>query len=301
MKIATTTGEVNGYAKSSAEMVKMYEGTGFRHLDYSFYDVLLPGDPFMEESWRDEVLAAKCAAQSLNMDFVQAHAPNCKVCGGDTEREILATQRSIEACGMLGIPNMVIHSGFLKGFTYPDDIRAYCRANESFFRALIPAMEKHNVRILFENTTEKHCRDGSFFPIYARDLNEMVAFMNHPLFGAAWDVGHANMDKTDHAKQIIELGENLHAIHVHDNFGDRDTHLVPLMGTTDFDNVMKGLLDVRFEGYFTLEVMNNFVFERKKSLSGSLAHPSVAIKKAALQLQYAVAREILSAYNVYEE
>lgn len=301
MKIATTTGEVRGYAATPAEAVKMYEGTGFRHLDFNFYEVLKEGDPFMTDIWKDQILEAKEAAAALGMDFVQAHAPGCTICGGDTEREIAAVKRSIEACGLLGIENMVIHSGFLSGFTYPDDMQAYCRANEPFFRALIPAMERYGVHILFENTTEKHCRGGKFFPILGRDLNEMIAFMDHPLFGAAWDVGHANMDDIDHAAQIKDLGSNLRAIHVHDNFGEKDIHLLPLMGSTDYDNFMQGLLDVHFPGYFTLEIKNNFYFARRKGLTGPLAYPSKELKKAALQLQYAVAREILTAYNVYED
>ena len=301
MKIATTIGEVKGYTSTPAEAVKMYEGTGFRHLDYNFYDVLKEGDPFMADGWQEMILEAKEAAQALNMDFVQAHAPNCKICGGDTQREILATQRSIEACGMLGIKNMVIHSGFLTGFTYPDDMPAYCRANEPFFRALIPAMEKHGVSILFENTTEKHCRGGRFFPIYARDLNEMIAFMDHPLFDAAWDVGHANMDDIDHAAEIMEMGKNLRAIHVHDNFGDKDIHLAPFEGTMDFDNLMRGLIDSGFAGYFTLEATRFFPYKRKTELTGKLAHPSKEVKKAALRLMYLTCKDILSAYGVYED
>ena len=301
MKIATTTGELRGYTASPAEAVKMYEGTGFKHLDISFYEVLKEGDPFMTDAWRDQILEAKEAAQALGMDFVQAHAPGCKICSGDTAREATAVIRSIEACGLLGIENMVIHSGFLRGFRYPDDMQAYCRANEPFFRALIPAMEKYGVHILFENTTEKHCRGGEFFPILGRDLNEIIAFMHHPLFGAAWDVGHANMDDIDHAAQFRELGKNLRAIHVHDNYGEKDLHLLPLMGSTDYDNIMQGLLQTGFDGYFTLEIKNNFYFERRKGLTGPLAHPSVEIKKAALQLQYAVAKSILQTYNVYEE
>lgn len=301
MKIATTTADMKGYAKTPAEAVKLYEGTGFKHLDYNFYDALREGDPLMTDAWRDVIAEAKAAADSLGMDFVQAHAPGCRVYGGDMQREILATTRAVEACGMLGIRNMVMHSGFLPGYTYPDDMPVYCEAIAPFFRALIPVMEKHQVHILFENTTEKHCRGGNFFPIYARDLNAMVEYFHHPLFGAAWDVGHANMDDIDHAAQFCELGKNLRAIHVHDNYGEKDLHLLPLMGSTDYDNIMQGLLQTGFDGYFTLEIKNNFFFERRKGLAGPLAHPPIAIKKAAMQLQYAVAKAVLEAYGVYEE
>ena len=300
MKIATTIGEMRGYAAYPIEVLKLYEGSGFRHFGYNFYEIVKPGDPFMTDGWRDTIFELRDTAAALGFDFVQSHAPNCKICGGDTEFEIAATNRTIEACGMLGVKTMVIHSGFLSGFAYPDDMQAYCAANAPFFRALIPAMEKHNVRVLFENTTEKHCRGGYFFPIYARDLNEMITYMDHPLFGAAWDVGHANMDDIDHAAEMRALGGNLQAIHVHDNYGDKDLHLLPFMGSTDYDNIMRGLIDTHFPGYFTLEIKNNFYFERRPGLMGPLAHPPLAVKKAALRLQYAVAQSILETYGVYE-
>ena len=77
MKIATTTADMKGYAKTPAEAVKLYEGTGFKHLDYNFYDALREGDPLMTDAWRDVIAEAKAAADSLGMDFVQAHAPGC--------------------------------------------------------------------------------------------------------------------------------------------------------------------------------------------------------------------------------
>ena len=40
MKLASTTGDFRGYAKTTADAVRFYEETGFRHLDYSFYIVI---------------------------------------------------------------------------------------------------------------------------------------------------------------------------------------------------------------------------------------------------------------------
>ena len=36
MKLASTTGDFAGYAKTTAVAVRFYEETGFRHLDYNF-------------------------------------------------------------------------------------------------------------------------------------------------------------------------------------------------------------------------------------------------------------------------
>ena len=117
MKIATTIGEMYAFTSSPAEAIRQYEGTGFKYLDYSFYTVLRPGDPFMSDAWKDRVLEAKETAGKLGFQFVQAHAPCCEVIGGDTERELEATIRSIEICKMLGIRNTVVHNGYKAGLT----------------------------------------------------------------------------------------------------------------------------------------------------------------------------------------
>ncbi|MBR3942104.1 MAG: sugar phosphate isomerase/epimerase [Clostridia bacterium] len=301
MKIATTIGEMFPYTETPAKAIEMYEGTGFKYLDYSFYDVMkTQNHPFLTENWKEEIFEAKATAERLGFSFVQAHAPNCDIRGEGAEKGISATIRSIEACGILGIKNMVIHSGFFREIKYPDDKKLYFEANEPFFRALIPAMEKNDVHILFENTTIKHCAENCFFPITGKDLNDFVSYMNHPLFGAAWDVGHANMDAIDHYAEIMEMGSNLKAIHVHDNNGIRDEHTAPFLGTADYDSLMKGLIESGFSGYFTLESDCFFKFNRGRE-QGRLAHVSTELKRDAISLLYKISKHILSSYNVYEE
>ena len=301
MKIATTIGEMYSYTEKPAKAIEAYEDTGFKYLDYSFYNVVrTPNHPFMTDNWKEEIFEAKATAQRLGFSFVQAHAPDCDIRGEGAEKGILATIRSIEACGILGIKNMVIHSGFFQEIKYPDDKELYFKANEPFFRALIPAMEKNGVNILFENTTLKHCPEKCFFPITGKDLNEFVSYMNHPLFGAAWDVGHANMDETDHYAEIMEMGNNLKAIHVHDNNGMRDNHTAPFLGTADYDSLMRGLIESGFSGYFTLEADGFFKFNRGRE-NGSLSHISTELKRDALSFLYKISKYILSTYNVYEE
>ena len=302
MKIATTIGEVYDFTSSPAEAVLQYEGTGFKYLDYSFYTVLKPGNPFMSDSWMEGILQAKEAASGIGMSFVQAHAPCCAVIGPNADMELIATIRSIEACGVLGIKNMVMHSACVSRYKYPDDKLEYFKGNESFFRALRPSMEKHGVSILFENTTAKHCKDGNYFPITGRDLRDFVEYMDHPLFGAAWDVGHAHMDGIDHETEIMSMESSLRAIHVHDNDGRRDMHTAPFLGSLNYDSLMRGLIGSGYGGYFTLEADGFFKYTRSVSeTDGRLAHPTLEIKKAALSMLYLIAKTILLEYGVYEE
>ena len=130
--------------------------------------------------------------------------------------------------------------------------------------------------------------------------NDFIEFMDHPLFGAAWDVGHANMDGIDHHDEIVTLGKNLKAIHVHDNFGDKDRHLAPFLGTLDIDSLMRGLIDSGYEGYFTFESDGCFKYGRGVT-EGPLAHPTLEIKKESVKLLNLIGKTILGAYGVYEE
>ena len=158
MKLATTTGGFLPWVKTTAEAVRLYEGTGFRHLDYSFYKVIHPGSPFLGDRWLDEVEDAGREAARLGMDFVQAHSPNYNPLDPDADHAagMLATLRSIEACGRLGILNIVVHPGVAADLDYPGDREEFFRRNLVFFRSLFPAMEKWNVNVLVENSAEKN-------------------------------------------------------------------------------------------------------------------------------------------------
>ena len=307
MKIATTIGEMYNYsdssnfASSSAQAIGFYKGTGFRCLDFSFYAACTnKNSPLASDSWKDLIKESKAAADELGFRFVQAHAPACELRGEGMERELLITNRAIEACGMLGIKNMVIHPGRFPEISYSGGEAAYFKENEPFFRALIPSMEKYGVNILFENGTHHYSPNGCYYPVLAKDLNAMIEYMDHPLFGAAWDVGHAHMAELDHRKEIMELGKNLKAIHVHDNDGSEDWHAAPFFGTVDYDSLMQGLIESGFDGYFTLEADSFFAYNRRRRRN-RLSHTPLEVKKAAVSLLYAAAKAILTEYGLYEE
>jgi len=301
VKIATTIGDLYPYTQTPAEAVRLFAGSGFRYLDYSFScSPANPEDLLLSDRWEDAIHACKDAADELGFSFVQAHAPLNAARGKHFEIVIKATIRAIEACGILGIGNMVIHSGCFPECKYPDDQLVYFKENEPFFRALIPAMERHNVHILFENTTAKHCPDNMYFPRLGRDLNVFVEYMDHPLFGAAWDVGHAHLDGVDQYAQVMELGKHLKAIHVHDNNGQTDQHTAPFCGTLDFDALMRGLLESGYDGFFTLEPGGFFKPRRSADLHGPLAQTPLEVKKAAIAMLYTISKSILTAYDVFD-
>ncbi|MBQ8401270.1 MAG: sugar phosphate isomerase/epimerase [Clostridia bacterium] len=303
MKIATTIGEAYAYTSSPAEAVRMYEGTGFRWLDYSFYNANRPGSVFLTEDWLKEVNDAGEAAAALGFAFVQAHSPNYNPYfdPNDTayhEAGMLATRRSIEACGRLGIPNIVVHTAYGPQCQYPDDKEKYFATNMPFITALYPEIEKWNVRVCIENSAEGNMGKNYFF-MTAEDMNDFIDYAGHPLIGACWDTGHGNMRGTDPYRELVTLGKNLCAIHFQDNSGNGDEHIAPFLGTLNVDAVMRGLIDAGYTGPLTFE-SDNFCARRKNRGDGILQYPPKRVKKAALSMLHEIGAACLEAYGIEE-
>ncbi|MCQ2755116.1 MAG: sugar phosphate isomerase/epimerase [bacterium] len=300
MRIATTTGDFKAYCENYAEIIRAFEGTGFKHIDYSFYRLNYPGSPFMGNDWVKEVAAAAKEAEKLGLDFVQAHSPRNDFFSDDPETVIKGNIRAIEACAYLGIDRIVVHSGRSEKFQVPDNMAAYREAVKGFYEALYPAMEKYNVRVLAENYTPSYKNECSFFS--GEDLASFIDMCDNPMLGVCWDVGHGNLlNPTDQYEDLTTLGNRLCAVHIQDNFGTNDNHLCPYMGNLDIDAVMRGLKDSGFidrNGVFTFEC-DNIVSpaNSKGEYKSNPVIPSFRVKKAAITLMYEIGCDILTKYG----
>lgn len=308
MKIATTTADFREYVSSTAEAVRAFAGTGFRHLDYSFYRDNYDGSPFMGKDRIKNVAAAAKEAEKLGIDFVQAHSPGNDYFCQDKENVVKGNIHAIEACGYLGIKKLVVHSGRTDRYHGEKDMPTYIREAAGFYEQLFPYMEKYGVCVLAENyipTSDDRC---SFYS--ADDLLRLTDFCNHPLLGVCWDIGHANLINPDQYNDIAKLGDRLFAVHIQDNFGLHDDHIAPLMGTVDIDSVMRGLIDSGFAGkggVFTFEADNmisrrgSWPNRRNEFGMASASQPSLEMRRKADALLYETGKHILSQYGMYED
>ena len=136
-----------------------------------------------------------------------------------------------------------------------------------------------------------------YFFMTAEEMNDFLAYMDQPLFGCCWDVGHGHMRGNPPRDELAALGKNLTVVHIHDNDGRADQHLAPFFGTIDMDSVMRGLIDA---GYFTFEA-DNFLPSGAIHGSGALAAVPVSVKREALRMLYAIGKGCLEAYGMFDE
>jgi len=69
------------------------------------------------------------------------------------------------------------------------------------------------------------------------------------------DTGHANMSGVDSAAFIRQAGSKIKALHIADNLGSNDDHMLPYgRWTVKWTEVMKALREVDYHGLFNFEV-----------------------------------------------
>ena len=298
MKLATTTGDFFGYTNSQALSLEYIRKAGFRYADYNFgCDYGSEHGVYAKDYERYfESIARK--TEELGIKLIQSHAPMGKPL---TDGGILLkdTLRCVEACGAWGIPNLVVHSGYAKGLS-PEQTR---EKNKEFFMPLLERAEKYQLNILIENFN-KMCVDGLYWVDNATDLLRMVEYIDHPLLHAVWDTGHANMQEMPQDEELRLLGKHVRALHVQDNFGNADSHLVPFLGTLNLDAVMTGLTDIGYDGYFTFEVGGFFTPSEKRrpfARDTRLASAPLELRCAFERYLYELGKCVLEKYGCFEE
>lgn len=299
MKLATTTGDFYGYTRCQKASLRHIREAGFRYADYSFGCDLNGRTGVYAENYHAYLDEVASEAEKLGIRLIQGHSPMGRPLAPDNAQFIDDTIRCVEACGAWGIPNLVVHSGYTPGLTKEETFRQ----NGEFFRPILTAAEQYRVTILVENFN-KMSVDGLYWIDNAPDLLAQIEYVNHPLFHAVWDVGHANMQEMPQDEALRMLGSHIRALHIQDNMGNSDSHLTPFLGTLSLDAVMNGLADIGYDGYFTFEVGGVYTPASKRrqyDRDTRLSSAPLSLRCAYETYLYQLGRCVLEAYNCFEE
>lgn len=176
---------------------------------------------------------------------------------------IKVTEQMMAVCDYLNCKMIVIHPWSALG--QPKEVEY--EANLGFYRKLIPAAKKYGVKICLENMFKHHylkCIEGSCSTVeeacwYVDTLNKEAG---EEVFGFCFDVGHANVMGRNIYQYITTLGKRLTTLHIHDNNGTTDSHMLPYsqLDVTDsrtniqWDEFLRALKDVGYEGPLAFEI-----------------------------------------------
>ena len=112
------------------------------------------------------------------------------------------------------------------------------------------------IGIALENDFEY--RSAPYQRIFCANVHELVelvdSFNDPKHVGVCYDFGHGNLGGPFHRQNLNIIGSRLHVIHVQDNHGMSDEHLLPFHGNINWQEAMEGLADIDYDGDLTYEI-----------------------------------------------
>lgn len=309
MKLSLSNTSLNEYlthGETKRTTLRALRACGFTHVDVEILEADVAKDAV------EHATELKTLLEEEGLAATTSHAP----CINPIKHPEKAFSHMIETlrfCQAAGISITVIHPGAVRGNTREE----FFANNVAFFKSLLPYAEETGVTIAIENIGNY---DDPYFLWNGADLREMIDRVDHPLVGACWDIGHANhffpKDGEQYAS-IVALGEKLVAIHAHDNCGyiadsykhaRMDLHTLPYFArpaSVNWDAVLQGLCDVDYRGTFNFEVNAGVSSEREDfvhngKIVNTLKRPSLKVWQAVNSALYAIGREMLEAYGVFD-
>lgn len=246
---------------SCEDAIKAVSQAGFDAIDMSFVSYGREGLPLAKPDWRDWIKRQKEACDALDLPITQGHA---HYYGHPQSRAFTPLEwkahtdkifRDIEAAGICQVPWLVFHpdtiwdsAGYSRRLSLEKERERFLRFGE--------AASKWGVGIAIENMVDNRFGDR-YFGVTAEDLLELLDLLgDDSLFGVCWDTGHANLNRINQPEAIRQIGTHLKALHINDNRGEADDHLLPYLGYIEWEPLLLALKEIRYAGDFTYEIHN---------------------------------------------
>ena len=247
--ITNTSYGVYGFEGAIAKIAKdgydCIDYQGFVNVETDFFN--LPIDEFEKELLRHKELI-----NSHGMVVSQAHAPwRHPVQDATPEGRAFwceAMKKSIFGTHVLGCHRFVVHPlmPYYDTDKCPEEV---WMLNEAFFAELADYAKQYDVNVCVENLP---------FPKYplttVEQVCEIVDKLKRDNLKVCLDTGHAAIFfGSDVGSAVRYIGKRLEAVHIHDNMGKQDEHLIPGDGIIDWDGFTAALKEIGYTGVISLE------------------------------------------------
>lgn len=247
------------------------KAAGFDGIDFNLntglsWDAIMHGAP--DTGLFDLPLPALCdklspfreAAKRHGLEFLQMHAPFPSYTprgDGANAKVLQAIEKSIALCGTFGCEYLVIHPMYQE-YDRTWDKATEWEMNRQFYTGMLPLLREYGVTACLENMfTMRHgriygacCSNMLEAATYIDRLNDIAG---EERFGFCYDTGHALVLGLEAYTAVTQLGKRVKTLHIHDNDGYTDQHLLPHMGILDWDRFLQGLRAIDYQGTLCFE------------------------------------------------
>ncbi len=154
-------------------------------------------------------------------------------------REIAA---GIQGAAMLKIPEAVIHPIVRHGSQRSRE--AWLTENRIFLTPLRELTERLEIRLCVENMAGKPYAAHPAEAVYGSRAADLLMLADLLDADICWDFGHANLTGLCQSAELEQLRGRVRVLHIHDNDGVTDSHLIPFQGgstAVDWTDAAEGL------------------------------------------------------------
>ena len=204
--------------------------TGFENVFIQWYD---------NKKWKvsKEEQVKLCKKLGLNIIFLHlGYYSIDSIWQADEKGEEVLQKyiRNLDKCKIYNIPMVVMH------LTNSEDKVLYNELGLSRIKRLVEYAKKLNIKIAFENTKVKG---------YLEYVLQNITDSN---VGICFDSGHYHAHFKDEFDFEL-FKDRIFAVHLHDNYGIKDEHLLPFDGNIDWKYIVRKLKQANYKGPITLE------------------------------------------------
>ncbi len=237
--------------KSAINMFRLCKEAGFTVVDYT------PGG----ETWEQQVRALNNASEKLELPIEQSHAPFNRYKKMPMEDYKILLDRAFEAAIRMHNKQIVVHGDdyrVLPGETYDAD-----KALAEMYELWAPYVEKaskHGLAVAFETVFEDNRAKDAPPDRFTSRLEELISLIDrfdNPYSVCCWDSGHARLafTRAGMSDAMRALGSRITCTHIHDNYYNRDLHVIPFQGDIDWREQMATLKEIGYKGNLTYELV----------------------------------------------
>ena len=216
---------------------------GFRLIKQAGFDGVLLWWATMSDGGNHRKQPELARREELYIENIHANDANANAIWEDTQEGQAVYEyylQCIDDCAAFEIPTVVVHPA--NGEAPPTSETGLER-----FARLVEQAERKNVNLALENM-----RRGSQMEQTAALLERFDA----KRLGFCFDNGHHHARMARDLDLFARFGHRLMALHLSDNHGERDEHLLPFDGTIDWPAQMRAIAGMGYRGPTTLEVEN---------------------------------------------
>ena len=244
----------SGTRRSQKESLKLLKESGFDTADFGMFHLVSEGERFGREKWINE---HREYCDQIGIKINQTHLPfyeGIPMPDGFVKRLL----QCVDDSAVLGADCIVIHPDTWYKENYVQwDFNEVLTTVYDVLAPVVDRAEKVGIKValelMFEHIGSLYHRVR--FCSNIEEIDAIVGKFNCDTVGVCWDFGHAAMAyKQDQFKYMKKMNSKIIATHVHDNIYKYDNHNLPYQGAINWDEGLRTLAEVGYQGDLTLEI-----------------------------------------------